>query len=91
MAAMDAAKELKEQGIDGKIFMLVHDSIVGLVKEEHVDAYCKLLADCTQRDRGCGIPNTPIGIDQEVGDDYSFGKFVKTYEIIGDKLSRLPT
>jgi hypothetical protein len=37
--------------------------------------YCKLLAECTQKDRGFSIPGCPIGIDQEIGDDYSFGAF----------------
>jgi hypothetical protein len=43
----------------------------------------------TQKDRGCSIPGFPIGVDQEVGDDYSFGKFEKTYVIEGNCLARL--
>lgn len=89
LAAIDTAKEIEEAGIDGKIFMLVHDSIVGIVKEEDVENYCEILRRNTQKDRGCSIPNTPIGVDQEVGDDYSFGKFLKMYELSGDKLSRI--
>ena len=65
--------------IDAKIFALVHDSILAEVKEEHVEAYGKQLASFIQRDRGVSIPNTPIGYDFEVGDDYSFGKFEKEY------------
>lgn len=65
--------------IDAKIFALVHDSILAEVKEEHVEAYGKQLAKFIQRDRGVSIPNTPIGYDFEVGDDYSFGKFEKDH------------
>lgn len=86
---MDTADELKAKGLDAKIFMLVHDSIVAIVKDEHVEEYCEIVARNTQKDRGCSIPGKPIGIDQEIGQDYSFGKFEKTYEVIGDKLSRI--
>ena len=88
-AAMDAAKAIKYAKLDASIFMLVHDSIVALVKEEHVDEYCKILAECTQKDRGCSIKGCPIGIDQEIGDDYSFGKFEKSYRLEQGILSRI--
>jgi len=91
LAAIDAAKEVEERNLDARIFMLVHDSIVSIVREEHVEAFCEVLRRNTQKDRGCSIPGTPIGVDQEIGDDYSFGKFVKTYELVGDKLSRIQT
>lgn len=81
LGAMDAADAIRSHGLDAEIFMLVHDSIVGLVRTDHVDEYCKILRECTQRDRGCGIPNSPIGVDQEIGDDYSFGKFEKFYSL----------
>lgn len=55
--------------------MLVHDSIVAIVHPEDVDKYKEVLAYNTQKDRGFSIPGCPIGIDQEVGDDYSFGKW----------------
>lgn len=87
--AMDTANEILNSGLDAKIFMLVHDSIVALVKEEHVDKYCEILQRNTQKDRGCSIRNCPIGVDQEIGDDYSFGKFEKFYEVIGNTLSRI--
>ncbi len=87
---MDTAKEIKEKSLDAKIFMLVHDSIVAIVKDECVEEYCEILARNTQKDRGCGIPGAPIGIDQEIGQDYSFGKFDKTYELSGNILSRVP-
>jgi len=78
---MDATDCIRGAGLDANIFMLVHDSIVGLVREDHVDEYCRILRECTQRDRGCGIKGSPIGVDQEIGDDYSFGKFEKFYTL----------
>ena len=89
LGAMRTAREVKELGLDAKIFMLVHDSIVALVKEEHVDKYCQVLKINTQYDHGCSIPGTPIGVDQDVGDDYSFGDFEAVYEFTGDKLARV--
>lgn len=89
LGAMRTAREVKELGLDAKIFMLVHDSIVALVKEEHVDKYCQVLKINTQHDHGCSIPGTPIGVDQDVGDDYSFGDFEAVYEFTGNKLARV--
>ena len=89
LAAIDTANEIKTKKLDAKIFMLVHDSIVALVKDECVDEYCEILARNTQKDRGCSIKGAPIGIDQEIGQDYSFGKFDKRYELIGNSLSRI--
>ncbi len=87
LGAIDSANELKAKNIDGHIFMLVHDSIVGLVREDQVAQYCEILKRNTQKDRGCSIPGVPIGIDQDVGKDYSFGKFNKVYKSDGDILS----
>ena len=87
--AMDTANEIKAKGIDAKIFMLVHDSIVALVKNECVEEYCEILKRNTQKDRGCSIPGYPIGVDQEVGQDYSFGKFDKQYLVEGHSLSSI--
>jgi DNA polymerase I-like protein with 3'-5' exonuclease and polymerase domains len=89
LGAIGTAKDVKTANLDAKIFMLVHDSIVALVKEEDVEAYCKILKENTQKDWGCSIPGSPIGVDQDIGTDYSFGKFEEYYEIIGDKLSRI--
>lgn len=91
LAAINTAAEITERNLDAKIFMLVHDSIVAMVKDEHVDTYCEVVKRNTQHDWGCSIPGSPIGVDQECGKDYSFGKFVKTYEIAGDKLARVQT
>ena len=90
LAAIETANEVKALGLDAKIFMLVHDSIVALVKNEDMEQYCNVLRKNTQKDRGCSIPGAPIGVDQEIGEDYSFGKFTKRYEITGDCLSRIP-
>jgi DNA polymerase I-like protein with 3'-5' exonuclease and polymerase domains len=91
LAAMDTANEVAAKSLDAKIFMLVHDSIVALVKDEDVEAYCEIVKRNTQKDRGCSIPGFPIGVDQEIGQDYSFGKFEKTYELIGNSLARIPS
>ena len=87
LAAIETAKELKDKNINAEIFMLVHDSIVALVKDEHIEEYCEILRKNTQKDRGCSIPKFPIGIDQDIGQDYSFGKFDKQYKLDGDCLS----
>ena len=69
--------------------MLVHDSIVALVRDKDVDEYCSILRKCTQHDWGCNIPGFPIGVDQDIGDDYSFGGFEETYTARDNKLARL--
>lgn len=89
LAAIDTANEIKSKGLDAKIFMLVHDSIVALVKDKNVEEYCEILARNTQKDRGCSIPGCPIGIDQEIGQDYSFGKFDKRYTLVDKCLERV--
>lgn len=81
LAAMATANECKQLGLDANIFMLVHDSIVALVKEDTVEEYCKILRKNTQLDRGCSIASCPIGVDQDIGDDYSFGHFDEVYTI----------
>ena len=89
LGAIDTANEVKRKGLDASIFMLVHDSIVALVKDDCVDEYCEILRRNTQKDRGCSIPMSPIGVDQEVGTDYSFGKFESKYAIEGHCLARI--
>jgi len=89
LGAIKTAEQIKAEGLDAKIFMLVHDSIVAIVKDDCVERYCQVLRENTQQDRGCSIAGTPIGVDQEVGDDYSFGKFEKTYRLDGHKLARI--
>ena len=79
LAAIEVNDIIKLENLDAKIFMLVHDSIVIHSKEEHVARVLEILKECTQRDRGCSIPGFPIGIDQDISDDYSFGAFEKMY------------
>jgi len=89
MAAMETQDACNKLNIDAKIFMLVHDSIVALVREDQVKEYETTVQFYTQIDRGVSIHQFPIGVDVEVGDDYSFGKFDKQYEIRNDKLASL--
>lgn len=89
LGAMRTATEIATKGLDAKIFMLVHDSIVALVKDEDVVEYCEILKRNTQHKWGCEIPDTPIGVDQDIGEDYSFGHFNETYQIVGDSLARI--
>ena len=81
LGAIGTANECKEKSIDAHIFMLVHDSVVALVREDQVEEYCEILRRNTQADRGCSISGSPIGVDQDIGDDYSFGDWVDTYTI----------
>lgn len=81
LGAIDTANALKASNLDAKIFMLVHDSIVALVKDEDIEEYCQILRYNTQKERGCSIPGYPIGVDQDIGQDYSFGKFEEYYEV----------
>ena len=79
LGAIETARTIRERKLDARIFMLVHDSIVALVKDSDVDEYCNILRECTQYNWGCNIPGFPIGVDQDIGDDYSFGSFEETY------------
>lgn len=89
LGAMDTAQEVKALGLDAHIFMLVHDSIVALVKDADVDRYCEVLRIATQRDRGCSILGSPIGVDQDIGQDYSFGHFDEYYGLDSGILIKL--
>jgi DNA polymerase I-like protein with 3'-5' exonuclease and polymerase domains len=89
LGAIDTNIEIRARGMKARIFMLVHDSIVSIVPDEEVEEFCSILRKNTQKDRGCNIPMCPIGVDQEIGQDYSFGKFEKTYETVGDSLARI--
>ena len=87
--AMSTAKEVTSKGLDANIFMLVHDSVVALVKDECVDEYCEILKRNTQLDLGCSIKGHPIGVDQDIGQDYAFGVFEEFYELRDDRLARI--
>lgn len=79
LGAIDTANEVAAKGLDAKIFALVHDSIVAVVKGECVEEYCEIVKRNTQKDRGCSIKDCPIGVDIEVGQDYSFQHFEEVY------------
>ena len=83
LGAIETHNELKQMpwGSEVKIFALVHDSILAEVSETAVDSYCYLLRSCVQKDRGIYIPDCPVGCDFDIGDDYSFGKFEKMYDL----------
>jgi len=89
LGAMRTRDFVDQAGLDAKIFMLVHDSIVALVKDSDVEKYCEILKTCTQHDWGCSIPKFPVGVDQDIGEDYSFGHFTETYTITRDSLARI--
>jgi len=71
-ACVEIQDYINKSGIDVELFGLVHDSILAVVKEENLDEYLEIAAKLTQKDHGVMIPGCPIGIDQEVGNDYSF-------------------
>lgn len=89
LGAIDTANEIKIKKLDANIIALVHDSVVAVVKDENVDEYCEILKRNMQKDRGCSIPGCPIGVDQEVGKDYSLSKFEKQYAVMDGKLIKL--
>ena len=78
---IDAHNTLKELPFKADIFALVHDSILAEVEEDAIDAYSVIIRENVQKDRGISIPGSPVGCDFDVGDDYSFGKFEKKYEL----------
>lgn len=95
IATIDVLKAIKTYKLDAKVFMLVHDSIVAEVREDQVDEYKAILKSCTQKDRGFSISGFPIGVDQDVGDDYSFGKFDDKFgeeyaKFLADPISYIP-
>ena len=81
LGAIDMNSYIKEHGLKSKIFALVHDSILAEVPDHEVEHYCTRLKEFVQKPRqGCVIKGAPIGCDFDIGQDYSFGKFEKTYE-----------
>jgi hypothetical protein len=49
------------------------------VVDKDIEEVSKVMAEFTQKDRGCSIPGQPIGVDLDIGEDYAFGKFDKQY------------
>ena len=70
---------IKSQRMKARIFALVHDSILAEVPEDEIDFYSETLQKFIQMDRGVAIPGAPVGCDFEVGEDYSMGKYEKSY------------
>jgi DNA polymerase I-like protein with 3'-5' exonuclease and polymerase domains len=71
LAAMDAQEEFKTKGINAEIFGLVHDSIIGQCKIEELEVTEKVLKLCTQKDRGVGFKDCPVGVDFGWGESYA--------------------
>lgn len=84
LGAIEMQKYIEEHKLKARIFALVHDSVLAEVPIDEIDEYKAALGKCIQRDRGVSIPGYPIGIDFEIGDDYSFGKYEK-YEAYWEK------
>ena len=79
LGAIDMQHYINRNGMNSKIFGLVHDSILAEVPEDEMEVYCNNLRSFVQKDRGVSIPNCPVGCDFEIGDDYSFDKWDKYY------------
>lgn len=96
LAGIAMQEYIERENLDAKIFALVHDSILAEVREDIVDEYKELLQEFVAKAApGLMIPGCPIGTDFEIGEDYSFGKFEKTYLSSGDniqhELDKVPT
>ena len=83
LGAIDMDSYIKTQGLQARIFALVHDSILAEVPEEEIEEYSSKLEHFVQLDRGVNIPGAPVGCDFEIGDDYSMGKYEKKYGVLG--------
>ena len=79
MGATQMNEYIKSNNMKSRIFALVHDSVLAEVPEDEVEHYSVKLKEFIQMDRGITISGAPIGCDFEIGDDYSMGKFEKTY------------
>ena len=76
---MDAEQEIRDRGLDVKIFALVHDSCVAEVREDLVDTYLELLQRCIQSTKPT-IEGCPIGVGLDgIHTDYACGKLEKQY------------
>jgi DNA polymerase I-like protein with 3'-5' exonuclease and polymerase domains len=79
LAGIELNQWIKDNDVDAKIIALVHDSLVLEVVDKDIEEISKVMAEFTQKDRGCSIPGQPIGVDLDIGEDYAFGKFDKQY------------
>lgn len=72
LAAIKMNRYIKKHNMKTKIFGLVHDSVLAEVFIPEKEVYLRKLKEYTQEDRGVSIKNCPIGVDVEIGGDYSF-------------------
>ena len=79
LGAIDMHAHIQAKKMKSRIFALVHDSILAEVPEEEIEEYSERLQHFIQLDRGLNISGAPVGCDFEIGEDYSMGKFEKTY------------
>jgi len=80
LGAIDMNNHIKQHDLKSRIFALVHDSILAEVPEHEIEHYQEKLKYFVQKPReNCVIDGAPIGCDFDIGNDYSFGKFEKTY------------
>ncbi|HAW03904.1 MAG TPA: DNA polymerase [Saprospirales bacterium] len=79
IGATEAHSRIVHKGMKSKIFALVHDSVLAEVPMNEIEEYSSILREEIQKDRGIYISGAPVGCDFEIGNDYSMGKFDKTY------------
>lgn len=88
LGAVDAEARIQESGLDAEIIMLVHDSVVAIVREGQTEQYLDIIISSIQKDRGLNFGGIGVGVEsdsQEGGSfDYSCGKFDKQYECLLD-------
>lgn len=70
LAAIEMQEYIDKNNMKSEIFALVHDSILAHVPNDEIERYTSKLKELTQKDRGVMIPNCPIGVDVNIGDDY---------------------
>lgn len=75
LALIEMYDIISKTGKDAQVLALVHDSIIAEVKEEECDWYVDNLTKVLEKDQGVSIPDAPIALDFDIGDDYSFGKY----------------
>jgi len=76
LGAIDTQNWVNSSGYqeDILIFALVHDSILAEVREDLIDEYSYKITEFHKRDRELTIPGSPIKVDLEIGEDYSFSE-----------------
>lgn len=74
LAAIDMQEYIEQNNLEDyiKIFGLVHDSILAEVHDDYISIYCATLKELTQKNRGASLPNCPIKLDVDIGQNYAF-------------------